>query len=94
MPGRAPLVATGKLSLGRLIELMSTAPCRILSLPGGHIAAGGPADLCLLDPEEKWTFTERHIGSKSRNTPFLGTEFTGRVRLTICRGAVTFEAED
>ena len=88
------LVATGKLSLGRLIELMSTATCRILSLPGGHIAAGGPADLCLLDPEEKWTFTERHIGSKSRNTPFLGTEFTGRVRLTICRGAVTFEAED
>ena len=43
------LVATGKMSLSRLIEVMSVNPCRILSIPGGDIKVGGPADLVLLD---------------------------------------------
>lgn len=85
------LVATGKMSLSRLIEVMSVNPCRILSIPGGDIKVGGPADLVLLDPEERWTFTEEDIGSKSRNTPFLGTEFTGRVRCTIKGGEITWQ---
>ena len=49
------------------------------------------ADLVLLAPEERWTFTEADIGSKSRNTPFLGTEFTGRVHCTIKGGEITWQ---
>ena len=56
-------------------------------MPG--IRVGGPADLVLLAPEERWTFAEADIGSKSRNTPFLGTEFTGRVHCTIKGGEIT-----
>lgn len=85
------LVASGKMGIGRLIELMSVNPCRILSLPGGHIRVGDAADLALFDPAEKWTFTQQDIASKSRNTPFLGWEFTGRVHATIKDGAVTFQ---
>lgn len=44
------LVASGRMSLARLIELMSVNPCRILSIPGGEIRVGGPADLVLLAP--------------------------------------------
>lgn len=85
------LVASGRMSLARLIELMSVNPCRILSIPGGEIRVGGPADLVLLAPEERWIFTEADIGSKSRNTPFLGTEFTGRVHCTIKGGEITWQ---
>ena len=85
------LVASGRMSLARLIEVMSVNPCRILSIPGGEIKVGGPADLVLLAPEERWTFTEADIGSKSRNTPFLGTEFTGRVYCTIKGGEITWQ---
>ena len=85
------LVASGRMSLARLIEVMSVNPCRILSIPGGEIRVGGPADLVLLAPEERWTFTEADIGSKSRNTPFLGTEFTGRVHCTIKGGEITWQ---
>ena len=70
---------------------MSVNPCRILSIPGGEIRVGGPADLVLLAPEERWTFTEADIGSKSQNTPFLGTEFTGRVHCTIKGGEITWQ---
>ena len=85
------MVASGRMSLTRLIEVMSVNPCRILSIPGGEIRVGGPADLVLLAPEERWTFTEADIGSKSRNTPFLGTEFTGRVHCTIKGGEITWQ---
>ena len=85
------LVASGRMSLARLIEVMSVNPCRILSIPGGEIRVGGLADLVLLAPEERWTFTEADIGSKSRNTPFLGTEFTGRVHCTIKGGEITWQ---
>ena len=85
------LVASGRISLEKLIALMSVNPRRILALPGGHIALGEPADLVLLDPQEKWVFTKADIGSKACNTPFLGTEFTGRVRCTILEGSITHQ---
>ena len=69
------LVATGKISLFRLIEADERQPLPdSLPSPEATSEVGGPADLVLLDPEERWTFTEEDIGSKSRNTPFLGTE--------------------
>ncbi len=37
------------------------------------------ANLTLLEPGRQWRFSESDIRSKSRNTPFVGTEFTGRV---------------
>lgn len=52
---------------------------------------GDAADLTLFDPAEKWTFTEADIASRSRNTPFLGQEFTGRVHATIKDGTITFQ---
>ena len=49
------LVKTGLISLGRLVELMSVNPARILGVPGGHIRPGDPADLVLMDLGRTWT---------------------------------------
>lgn len=84
------LVKTGAISLLRLVDLMSTTPARLLRLPGGTLRVGSAGDIVLFDPREEWVFTEGDIHSKSRNTPFLGTTFTGRVHTTILGGRVTF----
>ena len=53
---------------------------------GGPIAVGSPANLCVLDPQAKWTVDGLSLASKSHNTPFEGQEMTGRVRHTVFRG--------
>ena len=51
------LVAPGHLDLVRAIEVLSTAPARLLGARehGGPIEPGRPANLVVFDPEESWT---------------------------------------
>ena len=45
----------------------------------------------IFNEDESWTVTEDEIASKSCNTPFLGQTLYGRVKYTICGGAVVYE---
>jgi hypothetical protein len=56
------------------------APREILRLPVPTITEGEPANLTMFDADTEWTFEERHIRSKSRNTPFVGRPY-GRPRV-------------
>jgi dihydroorotase len=67
------------LSLPLLIEKIAIAPRRILGLPIPTIVPGAPADITFFNPEEIWTFTEKDIFSKSKNTPLIGETLKGRV---------------
>ncbi|MDR1821019.1 MAG: dihydroorotase [Oscillospiraceae bacterium] len=78
-------------SIARLQELLCHAPAQIFGLPAVSLTPGSPADLCLFDAEKKWVLTEKDLYGKSKNTPFLGREMTGRVELTVCRGGIVFE---
>ncbi len=84
------LVLTGDMSLGRLVEAMSGAPCRVLGLAEPRLAAGAPADFCVVDPDETWEVTPASLRGKSRNCALLGQTLTGRVRLTVVDGARRF----
>ena len=84
------LVSTGKLSLARLVEAMSAAPCRVLGIPEPRLVAGAPADFFVADLNETWEVTPATLRGKSRNCAFLGETFTGRVRLTVVDGARRF----
>lgn len=88
------LVHAGRLPLSRLIEATSTAPARILGLEAGTLAPGRPADFVLFDPDEAWTVTEAGLRSLSRNTPFEGRTFRGRVRCTFVDGRRVFDREE
>ncbi len=87
------LVARGLLSLGRLVELLTSGPARVMNLPGGSLAAGSPGDLTLLDLGRATTIRSTAFRSRSRNTPFEGWELTGAPAATIVGGRVVWRAE-
>ena len=60
-------------------------------LAGGRLEAGAPADLCIFDPEARWTVKAAALASQGKHTPFLGYELRGQVRHTIVAGQVVFQ---
>ena len=79
-------VRSGGISLTRAIAALTCAPADIFRLPGGRLTPGAPADLALIDPQHAWTFDPAKSFSKSRNSPFAGRQFTGRVVRTFVDG--------
>ncbi len=84
------LVHAGIIGLGRLVELLSVNPARILGVPGGRLAAGDAADITILAPDLRVTVSAASFRSKSRNTPFEGWPLRGGVAATIVGGRVLF----
>ena len=88
------LVHAGVIGLARMVELLSTNPARILSLPGGRIQEGQAADLTILAPDLRVTVSAAGFRSKSRNTPYDGWPLRGGVAATIVGGRVLFVNPD
>ncbi len=86
----AARTALAELPLMTLLARMTLAPARVFSLPYGRLKVGGPADVVLLDPDERWTVRREDLVSKSKNSPFLGRTLTGKVHHTICAGRLIF----
>ena len=83
------LVHKGVIGLDRLVEMCSTNPARIFRLEGrGTLKPGSIADVTLIDPEMKWTYSNADSRSKSKNSPFDGWEFTGRAVAAIVGGKI------
>jgi dihydroorotase len=61
-----------------LIEKVTTAPRRLLKIEQPKIEADEKANLTLFDPQASWTFTPKTNLSKSKNSPWLDKELTGR----------------
>jgi dihydroorotase len=76
--------------LSRIVEMLTIAPARAFSLPGGTLSAGSVADVTVFDPESKWTVGIQSFRSKSRNTPFAGWKLTGKVVATLIGGRRVF----
>lgn len=87
--GWMSLVKTGELTMTELVRCMSKNPADLYHLSAGSLQEGCCADLVLFDPNETWT-PERFV-SKSQNSPFLGKELQGKVKMTICSGKVIYE---
>ena len=85
------LVEKGYMDLPRLVSLMTCKPARILNLPAGTLAPGARADIVMVDPARSWTVDAAKLHSKSKNTPFAGRTYTGRVKRTLCAGRTIYE---
>jgi dihydroorotase len=79
------------LSMEAFFDRMSVTPARVLgrSDHGVPVGVGRVANLVVYRPEETWIPDTTR--SRSRNSPYLGRELTGRVAMTLLRGAVTWE---
>jgi dihydroorotase len=84
------LVHPGVIRLSRLVELLSVNPARILRVPGGTLAVGGPADITIVAPDLRVRVDARALRSRSKNTPFDGWELRGGVAATIVGGRPLF----
>jgi dihydroorotase len=75
--------------LRRIVELLSTAPAKIVNLEDrGTLRPGAHADVTIFDPNAKWTYFAAESRSKSRNTPFDGWKLQGKPRYTVVNGRV------
>ncbi|HET7321199.1 MAG TPA: dihydroorotase [Longimicrobiaceae bacterium] len=88
------LVHTGLVDLPTLVERMSCTPARAMSLPGGSLRPGSPADVTVFDPEMEWTVDPARFLSLSRNTPFGGWTLRGRAVRTIIGGRTVWTLEE
>ncbi|MGI4941044.1 MAG: amidohydrolase family protein, partial [Janthinobacterium lividum] len=80
-------VAAGRLTLGRMVDLLAAGPARVFGLLGkGRIAAGYDADFTLVDLRARRVIEESWIASPCGWTPFAGMAVTGWPVATIVRG--------
>jgi dihydroorotase len=83
-----------KIPLMRIVELFTSGPARVFDLKNrGSLARGSFADVTIFDPKKRWTFETAQSRSLSRNTPFDGWHFTGKVVATIVAGNVVYLAD-
>ncbi|MDO4345452.1 MAG: dihydroorotase [Eubacteriales bacterium] len=90
--GITNLVRPGHLSLSELLEKMTVNPARLYGLKAGTLQEGDAADLVIFDENEQWTVGDTFY-SKSSNSPFIGETLYGKIKYTICGGAIVYEAQ-
>jgi dihydroorotase len=80
-------VAEGRLSLQRMVDLLSTSQARVFGIVGkGRIAKGYDADFTIVDLNATRTIENKWIASKVGWTPFDGMTVRGWAVMTIIRG--------
>ena len=89
LPLSLALVRMGLIAPARIVELMSSAPARILGVPGGSLQVGSTADVTVINPEKTFTFSVAKSFSKGKNSPFDGWNMQGKAVLTLVAGQIT-----
>ncbi len=84
--------------LARALAVVTSAPAQVLGSALGTLQAsvgklveGGVGDVCVVDPQARWTVQDGALRSQGKHTPFTGYELPGQVRWTLVAGQVAFE---
>lgn len=89
-------VREGRISLSRMVELLSAAPARLFGLAPrkGTLSVGADADLVIFDPERPLTISSETHHSNVDYSLFEGTEVLGAPETVLVRGEpVVWEGE-
>ena len=87
------LVRSEVLTPLQLVQRMSTAPAQLLGIDGGRLREGEPADVVVLSPDRIWTYDPAKGYSNSRNSPWSGHRFQGRVEATLVEGELLYHVD-
>jgi dihydroorotase len=84
--------ARQRLPLLRALARITCDAARIAGCEGGQLTVGGPADVCLFDPDQAWIVSPATLRSQGHHTPFVHRELLGRVRYTLVGGRIAYAA--
>ena len=86
------LVKKKKITLSRLVELLSKRPAEILGVAAevGSLRVGAWADFSLVKLNEDIVYDSRRVHSAAQNSPFLGYKLSGVVKKTFVNGTLVF----
>jgi dihydroorotase len=85
-------VKENRISMGRLIEAMSTNPAKIFNIKNkGKIEEGYDADFVVVDLELERTITREEVVSKCGWSPYEGMKTGGTVLTTVVRGEIVYK---
>jgi len=80
-------VAKGRISLERMVDVLSTGTARMFGLKDkGEIAVGKDADIVVFNPQQKFTITQSKLHMNVDYTPYEGMEITGMPGSVYSRG--------
>jgi dihydroorotase len=80
------------ISLEKIVEKMCHNPAVLFNIKErGFIREGYKADLCLVDPDDKWTVSKDNILYKCGWSPFEGTTFRSKVVKTFVNGTIVYD---
>lgn len=79
--------------LSRLSQLLSQNPAKILNANKGLLQEGCDGDIVIIDTNKQWSVNRNALNSKSKNTPWHGTNLTGKVIATLMGGKITYKEE-
>ena len=91
LPLMLDAVSKGKITLSKLIELMSINPGKIFGIKDrGEIKEGYYGDLVIVDLEKKFILENKTTLSKCGWTPFDGYTGCGKIETTIVNGKIVY----
>ncbi|MGD8974127.1 MAG: dihydropyrimidinase [Desulfobacterales bacterium] len=80
-------VAKGRISLERMVDVLSTGTARMFGLKQkGEITVGKDADVVVFDPNQKFKVTQSKLHMNVDYTPYEGMEVTGMPSAVYSRG--------
>lgn len=90
------MIESKMMTVATLQQRISTKPAEIgrYQHQGLPIEKGAPANLTLFNHRTTWKVDRDLVASKSKNTPFHGMEFTGRVSTTFFNGRRVWTLND
>jgi dihydroorotase len=77
---------------GKLVNLLTSGPAKLLGFDAGTLEKGKRADAVMVDTGEFYKVRKEDIVSKSRNSAFIGQELHGRIIYTISNGKIMYES--
>ena len=86
------LVKPGLASLSDMVDWLVNNPNKVFGLEEKKIEVGYPADITILDINNKRVYTKDEILSIGKNAPYIGMEFYGFPLMTIVSGKILYKA--
>ena len=80
-----------KMTIDKIVELMSVNPAKLLGVSGGVIEVGEDADITVIDPDKEWIVRGEELYTKSLFTPYEGIKLKGKAVLTVVNGEVVMK---